>query len=279
MNGWAIPTATDIAFAIAVLGLIAPRIPASLRMFLLTLAVVDDLVAIAIIAVAYTSALNWLPLVAALLPTAVYAWVVRRFSAWFAHSKTGPWFILLPLGVLVWALVHASGVHATVAAVILAFTVPVAGKTGERTAEVFEDRFRPLSSGVAIPLFAFFAAGVSISGNHDFPSHPIAVGILAGLVLGKPIGITLVTWLVTRFPWARLPDNVRWREFVGIASLAGVGFTVSLLIVELSLPGEVEGNTAKLAVISASLISIGAASALLIRRRRRSAPNILARIP
>ncbi|MEB4615852.1 Na+/H+ antiporter NhaA, partial [Leucobacter sp. M11] len=168
VHGWAIPTATDIAFAVAVLAIIAPRLPPALRMFLLTLAVVDDLVAIGIIAIFYTSDLNFLLLIAAVVPIALYAVLANRFQSWFATSSWGAWLILLPIGVVAWALVHGSGIHATVAGVLLAFTVPVKRRDsspGRGLAEVMEHRFRPLSTGFAVPIFAFFASGVALTGG------------------------------------------------------------------------------------------------------------------
>ncbi|RGE23662.1 Na+/H+ antiporter NhaA [Leucobacter sp. wl10] len=268
VRGWAIPTATDIAFAVAVLGLIAPRIPPALRMFLLTLAVVDDLIAITIIAVFYTSDIELWALAAAAAAILLYALVARRFAAPLARSPWAPWLVLLPIGIAAWALVHASGVHATIAGVALAFTVPVSGRDGTRLAEILEHRFRPLSSGVAVPVFAFFAAGVAVGGDSRFPLDPIALGVVAGLVLGKPIGISLTTWLLTRFTRASLDPSVRWRELIGVGALAGVGFTVSLLVTELSFEYAADADTARLAVMAGSLLAVAAASALLSRRCR-----------
>lgn len=268
MHGWAIPTATDIAFAVTVLGLIAPGVPPALRMFLLTLAVVDDLIAIAIIAVFYTGGVELLPLLLSLIPMAVYAVVARRFPPQLAKTVWGPWLVLLPVGVIAWALFHASGIHATIAGVILAFLVPVRGK-GVALAETLEHRFRPLSTGIAVPVFAFFAAGVAIGGESSFPLSPIALGIMFGLVFGKPIGITLTTWLVTKFTRAELDPAVRWRELIGVAALAGVGFTVALLVAELSFADEADADTARLAVMVGSLVAVGVAAALLVRPRKK----------
>ncbi|WP_449063232.1 Na+/H+ antiporter NhaA [Planomonospora algeriensis] len=162
-KGWAIPTATDIAFALAVLAVIGRFLPTALRTFLLTLAVVDDLVAIVIIALFYTDHLAPVPLAAALVPLAAFTVLVQR--------RVRSWWLLLPLAAAGWALVHASGVHATVAGVLLGFAVPVlrghaAGgpEAGPGLAEHFEHRFRPISAGVAVPVFAFFSAGVALGG-------------------------------------------------------------------------------------------------------------------
>ena len=187
LQGWAIPTATDIAFALAVLAVISTHLPAALRTFLLTLAVVDDLLAITIIALFYTTDLAVGPLLLALLPLAVFTVLVQR--------RVRSWWLLLPLAFATWALVHASGVHATVAGVLLGFAVPVlrsraAGgpDAGPGLAEHFEHRFRPISAGFAVPVFAFFAAGVTIGGLGGLSTaltDPVALGIVAGLVIGK----------------------------------------------------------------------------------------------
>src|SRR5690606_27336508 len=151
----AIPTATDIAFAVAVLAVLGTSLPAALRTFLLTLAVVDDLLAITVIAVFYTASLDLLMLAAAFVPLAVFAVVVRRAPRW--------WWLLILLAVLTWAFMHESGVHATVAGVLLGFTVPAKGSTSQ--AQRMEHAVRPISTGIAVPLFAFFAAGVAVSGD------------------------------------------------------------------------------------------------------------------
>ena len=205
LAGWAIPTATDIAFALAVLAIVGTALPTALRTFLLTLAVVDDLLAITIIALFYTSELHVLPLSLAALPLAVFAVLVQR--------RVRSWWLLLPLALATWALVHASGVHATVAGVLLGFTVPVRRRSagpGPGLAEHFEHRFRPLSAGVAVPVFAFFAAGVPLAfagGLGPVVASPITAGIVAGLVVGKPLGVLGATWVVQRFTRAQLAPN------------------------------------------------------------------------
>jgi NhaA family Na+:H+ antiporter len=266
VDGWAIPTATDIAFAVAVLALIAPRIPPALRMFLLTLAVVDDLIAITIIAVFYTAEVNFVPLGIAIVPLALYAFIARRFSTQLANLKWLAWIALLPLGIIAWALFHVSGIHATIAGVVLAFLIPVSGRGGTQLAGTLEHRLSPISTAIAIPIFAFFAAGVAVGGDSNFPFDPIALGIMVGLVLGKPIGIVFVTWLLTRWTRAELDPAVRWRELIGVGALAGIGFTVSLLIADLSFDQPGETDTARLAVMVASLLAVGVASVFLVRR-------------
>ena len=251
LTGWAIPTATDIAFALAVLAIIGSNLPSALRTFLLTLAVVDDLLAITIIAVFYTRDLSVGPLLLALIPLALFAFAVQR------HIRS--WWLLLPLAMSVWTLVHASGVHATVAGILLAFVVPVASRSpgaGPGLAEHFEHRWRPLSASVAVPVFAFFAAGVTVGGIKGLGEavrDPVAIGVVAGLVLGKPLGVLAATWLVARFTRATLDSDLSWWDVLGLAMLAGVGFTVSLLIGELAFgAGSARDEHVKVAVLAGS---------------------------
>lgn len=272
LRGWAIPTATDIAFALAVLAVVGSRLPVALRTFLLTLAVVDDLIAIIIIAVFFTESLNAAALAAAMVPLAVFAVVVQR--------GISRWWVLLPLAAATWTLVHASGVHATVAGVLLAFTVPVlrrASTSDEASdpglAEHFEHRIRPISAGIAVPLFALFSAGVlvgGIVGLRDALTDPVAIGIIAGLVVGKPIGILLATAALAKGTRAKLDPSLNWWDVAGLSMLAGIGFTVSLLIGELAYGiGTLEDNRAKVAVLIASVTSAFAATVFLRVRARR----------
>src|SRR3954469_3784487 len=271
LRGWAIPTATDIAFALAVLAVISTHLPSALRTFLLTLAVVDDLLAITIIAVLYTSALSVIPLLLALLPLAMFGVLVQR--------RVRSWWLLLPLAVLTWALMHASGVHATVAGVLLAFTVPVirseaAGgpDAGPGMAEHFEHRFRPLSAGVAVPVFAFFAAGVTVgglSGLANSLTDTVAVGIVAALVAGKVIGITGATWTISRFTRARLADDLGWWDVAGLGLLGGIGFTVSLLIGELAFGADSERNDHVKVGVLLGTLTAALLAAVVLRARNR----------
>ncbi|RAS67341.1 sodium/proton antiporter (NhaA family) [Lentzea atacamensis] len=264
LSGWAIPTATDIAFALAVLAVIGRCLPSALRTFLLTLAVVDDLIAIVIIALFYTDDLALLPLLLMFVPLALFTVLVQR--------RVRSWWLLIPLAVATWALMHASGVHATVAGVLLGFAVPVIRKSGEGPglAEIFQHRWQPLSTGVAVPIFAFFAAGVSIGGLSGFVTSltdSVTLGIVLGLLLGKPIGITAATWLVARFTKADLDDDLSWIDVVGLSILAGIGFTVSLLVSELSFgEGSADYSNAKVAVLLGSVLSALVATVILRMR-------------
>jgi NhaA family Na+:H+ antiporter len=270
-SGWAIPTATDIAFALAVLAVISSHLPPALRTFLLTLAVVDDLLAIVIIAVFFTDDLDPVKALLALAPLALFAFLVQR------RIRSG--WLLFPLAALTWGLVHASGIHATVAGVLLGFAVPVlrseaAGgpDAGPGLAEHFEHRFRPVSAGFAVPVFAFMAAGVQLGGWSGFTSalrDPIAIGVMAGLVFGKAIGVFGGTFLAARFTRADLDENLSWIDVFGVALLAGIGFTVSLLIGGLAFgSGSPQDEHVKVAVLVASATAAGLASILLKLRDR-----------
>jgi Na+:H+ antiporter, NhaA family len=266
--GWAIPTATDIAFALAVLSVISTHLPSALRTFLLTLAVVDDLLAITIIAIFYTSSLVWGPLALAVIPLGLFAVLVQR--------RVRSWWLLLPLAFATWVLVHESGVHATVAGVLLGFAVPVIRRSpgvGPGLAEYFEHRFRPLSAGVAVPVFAFFAAGVTIAGGGGLVASladSVTLGIIVGLVVGKPIGVLGATWLVQRFTRARLSDDLGWPDLAGLALLGGIGFTVSLLLGELAFGvGSMQDEHVKTGMLLGSLLSALLATAVLRLRNRR----------
>lgn len=280
LRGWAIPTATDIAFAVAVLAIVGSHLPAALRIFLLTLAVVDDLMAISIIAIFYSDNIDPVPLLWALLPLAVYTVLAQKYSRFFKMKPAAAWFILLPLGAVVWALVHAGGIHATVAGVLLGFAVPVirsqasGGPTaGPGLSEVFEHRFRPLSAGFAVPVFAFFSAGVAVGGWAGLGSalaDAVTIGIILGLVVGKPIGIVGITWLLVKVTKVRLDPSLRWIDLTGVALLAGIGFTVSLLIADLSFAGDPATNDhAKVGILTASLLAALLASIILRVRNKR----------
>ncbi|MFI9485333.1 Na+/H+ antiporter NhaA [Promicromonospora sp. NPDC052451] len=269
LHGWAIPTATDIAFAVGVLAIFGRGLPAAIRTFLLTLAVVDDLLAIVVIAIFYTSEIHWLPLLGTLVCVALYAWHVR--------SRAPRWYVLLPLAVVAWALMHSSGVHATIAGVLLGFTVPAIARHGEPTARTarYEHRLRPISSGIALPVFAFFAAGVSLvdgGGPGAVVGQPVVAAIAAGLVVGKLVGVLGTTALVTRVTPLRLPDGIGVRDLLPVGLLAGIGFTVSLLISELSFGDSEHTDGAKIAILGASVLAaiLGGVSLRWDARRART---------
>ncbi|HEY1133030.1 MAG TPA: Na+/H+ antiporter NhaA [Nocardioides sp.] len=250
LDGWAIPAATDIAFALAVLAILGRGLPVALRIFLLTLAVVDDLIAITIIAVFYTADLQPLYLVPALALVALFAVLTRR--------RRVPVWALVPVAVVAWVLVHESGVHATVAGVLLGLVVPalaVHGEPGGR-AHRYADAFTPWSSALALPVFAFFAAGVTVvdEGIASVLSEEVALGVLAGLVVGKVVGVLGTTAIVTRVTPFRLPQGIGVRDLLPVGFLTGIGFTVALLISELSFTDEHFVAAGKVAVLTASLL-------------------------
>ncbi len=262
-SGWAVPIATDIAFAVAVLSIVGKWLPNALRAFLLTLAVVDDLLAIIIIAIFFTDGLS-------------FAWLGASVACivlfWFLIKKgvTSAW-ILAPLALMAWGFMHASGVHATIAAVALGLSVPAIRRHGQKRslAAHWEHWWRPLSAAVAVPIFALFAAGVMIDAEalRLAASDPVAQGIVAGLVIGKPVGILLFTFLVATFTRATLDRGLSWWDVLGMACLAGIGFTVSLLIGDLAFAGD-RASEVKMSVLGASLLSAILGSALLMWRDR-----------
>ncbi|GAB3675696.1 Na+/H+ antiporter NhaA [Angustibacter aerolatus] len=265
LRGWAIPTATDIAFALGVLAVAGSGLPSALRSFLLTLAVVDDLVAITIIAIFYTSALDLPALLLALVPLALFGLL--------AQTRRGRWWSLLPLALTTWGLVHASGVHPTVAGVLLAFTVPVRRRPGEQRspAERHEHTWRPVSAGFAVPAFALTASGVTLVGGGlgDAVRDRVALAVVAALVVGKFVGVLGGTWLVARLTRAELDDDLAWPDVVGLSLLAGIGFTVSLLVAELSFgDGTASDEHVKAGVLGGSVLSALLAVVVLRLRAR-----------
>ncbi|GAA4907643.1 Na+/H+ antiporter NhaA [Streptomyces coeruleoprunus] len=255
LAGWAVPTATDIAFALAVLAVIGTSLPAALRAFLLTLAVVDDLFAILVIAVFFTSDLDFLALGGAVAGLILF-WVLLRVGV-------RGWYVYVPLGLVVWGLMYNSGVHATIAGVAMGLMLRCTRREGEDVSpgEHIEHQVRPLSAGLAVPLFALFSAGVSVSGNAlaDVFTRPETLGVVLGLVVGKAVGIFGGTWLTARFTRAKLNEDLAWADLFAVAVLAGIGFTVSLLIGELAF----EGNAALTDQIKAAVLIGSLAAALL----------------
>ncbi len=278
-RGWAIPAATDIAFALAVLAIISSHLPAALRTFLLTLAVVDDLIAIIVIAVAYTSSIDFVALALAVLPIGAFAVLVQRRPTFFSAHRWSLVVILLPLGVLAWGLVHASGIHATIAGVVLGMTVPVLRTRQEDSNRARRSptrwstcpaRSRPVSWCRCSRCSPQASTIGSLSGLGASLADPVTLGIIAGLVLGKPIGIVATSFLVTRFRHVSLDESVAWPDIVGVGLLAGIGFTVSLLVAELSFPSDdLAHDHAKLGVLLASLIASLLAAVVLGLRNRR----------
>ncbi|TGO04059.1 Na+/H+ antiporter NhaA [Serinibacter arcticus] len=269
--GWAIPTATDIAFAVAVLALVAPGLPLAIRAFLLTLAVVDDLLAILIIAVGFSDGVSWTWLLGAVAGVALVALLLR------SRVARAPWLppVLVVLGVATWVATLNAGLHATLAGVAIGLAVPArspgaapdvpADDGAGSLAERYEHVWRPISAGLAVPLFALFAAGVRIDPALLGATlrDPVAWGIVLGLVVGKPLGITASTWLLCRFTGASLAPGVTWRAIGSVSCLAGIGFTVSLLIGSLAFGDGDRTAEVVIAVLVASVLAAGLGAAAL----------------
>ena len=259
-RGWAIPAATDIAFAIGVLALLGSRVPSSLKLLLTTIAIVDDMGAVAIIALGYTDRIDWLTLGGAAIVAAVL----------YGCNRGGVvrlWPYLLGFAAM-WLLVLASGVHATIAGVVTAMLVPIAaGDTSPL--HRLEHALHPYVAFAIVPLFGFVNAGVAFAGTG--PGEPLVLAILIGLFLGKQIGIFGAIWAATRLGIARLPAGIGWWQVYGMALIAGIGFTMSLFIGELAFRGDgaLIGEV-KIGVLAGSLLSaIAGVAVLLLAPRRR----------
>jgi NhaA family Na+:H+ antiporter len=269
-KGWGIPMATDIAFALAVLAVAGRRLPIELRAFLLSLAVVDDLGAIIVIAFFYSSEIIFGQLGLGILCIIAFALAQRK------RIKTS--FVYVPLALLSWYFIHESGVHATIAGVTLGLLMRVRNDDGESMSPVDRmlKKVHPWSAGLCVPLFAFFAAGVSVVGISimDAFTVEVSLGVILGLVVGKPLGILGFAWLVARLTRAELSSALYWWDIFAVGLLAGVGFTVSLLVTQLAFEtGTLDNSLARLAVLIASVISALLAAAVLMRRRKVHSNN------
>jgi Na+:H+ antiporter, NhaA family len=263
---WAIPAATDIAFALAVLAIAGAGLPPSARVFLLSLAVVDDLGAVLLIAVLFAGSLQVLALLAAALLCGLY-WVLQ-------HKRVTSPLLYVPLALGTWVAVHEAGVHATVAGVALALLTRVHPDPGEDEGPALrlEHRLQPWSAALCVPLFAFFAAGVPLGlpALETMITDRVALAVIAGLLVGKVVGIFGAAFLTVRLTPAVRPRGLGWRDLAAVSMLGGVGFTVSLLIAELSLTpvGTQAVESAKAAVLLSSIAAALLAAALLMRRSR-----------
>lgn len=262
LGGWGIPVATDIAFAIGVLALLGSRVPSALKIFLLTLAIVDDLLAILIIALFYTADINNAALMAA---AGIVVLLLISRKVW--PRSIVPYVLL---GIALWIAVKSSGVHATIAGAMIGFLAPI--HTRPSIAERLERSMIPVSTFIVIPLFAFANAGVVFSGlTFDGAVQPIIFGIIAGLIAGKVLGILGTTWLLTKFGDISLPEDSRWVHMFGISLLAGIGFTVSIFITELAFVGnDTFIAAAKVSIIIASVLAAVAGTLTLLYAHKRS---------
>ena len=261
--GWAIPAATDIAFAVGVLALLGDRVSAGVKLFLLTIAIVDDIIAIAIIAAVYSDgvSLGWLAAAIATLGTAV---VLRRLGV----ARIAAY---VPVGIAAWIAMHESGVHATIAGVALGLLTPARPVAGRQVLSILEHRLHPLSAFVVVPLFALANAGVDLGGGvlTEAATSRLAWAIALGLLVGKLLGIAGGTHLALRKGWGRLPDQVARRQVWGVAALGGIGFTVSLFIAQLAYEDAGTVSTAKVGIFAGSLLSATVGAAILLIAGRR----------
>ncbi|MEA2973883.1 MAG: Na+:H+ antiporter, NhaA family [Actinomycetota bacterium] len=261
-RGWGVPMATDIAFAVGVVALLGRRVPSSLKLFLLTLAIVDDLGAIVVIAVFYAGGISFPALLVAGLLLAAMAGLRRAGVAWL------PAYVLLGAGV--WLAVYESGMHATIAGAVLGLLAPLA------VAERLEDRLHPLTSFAIVPLFALANAGIVLTADAlDGPGATrIALGAGLGLVVGKLVGVSGAAWLAVRLGIGDLPEGVGWGQMVGIAAMAGIGFTVSLFVAGLAFTTPGAEDAAKIGVLAASAVaSVVGVSVLLGASSRDQWPD------
>lgn len=262
-QGWAIPTATDIAFSLAVLALFAKALPGSIRAFLMTLATVDDLLAIVLIAVFFSSLSGWWWFVGIAVCAAAWAYLVRL--------KKVPWIAAGLVGILAWVFMFEAGVHPTLAGVLVGLLTPSREMHGEKSprAERYHDKLQPLSALVALPIFALFATGVHF--NSLTPAlmiSPVVVGIIVALVIGKPLGIVATAWLCTHVGGLRLPRGLKVRDLTPAACACGIGFTVSFLIASLAYQDPDLSAEARFGVLVASLLAAAISGALLARQSK-----------
>jgi Na+:H+ antiporter, NhaA family len=258
-SGWAIPAATDIAFAIGVIALLGDRIPAGVKLFLLAIAIVDDLIAISLIAVFYSEGISvgWL-----LAAAAVLGGVVGLRAA---GVRSIP--VYVAVGIAAWIAMHESGVHATIAGVALGLLCPAHPVDGRDVLTTLEHRLHPVSAFVVVPLFALANAGIDLGAKNleDALESRLAWAIFLGLVIGKLTGISAATLLALRRGWGSLPEGAERGRVPGVAALGGIGFTVSLFIAELAYGDDELANIAKIGILGASLAS-GMLGAALLRR-------------
>jgi Na+:H+ antiporter, NhaA family len=262
-SGWAVPVATDIAFVVGVLALLSTRIPPALKLFLLTLAIVDDIVGIVIIAVVYSDGIDALYLAEATV--AIVAVVALRRAG---VSTFVPYVLV---GVALWYCTYKSGVHATIAGVMLGLLTPAKPVGGREVLRTLEHRLHPISAFLIVPVFALANAGVELRDGRlgDALSSRLALAVIAGLVVGKPVGILLASWVGVRTRLGRLPDGVTWPVLAGGAALAGIGFTVALFITNLAFDDPAAVADAKVGILLASTAAAALGTAALVRVSRR----------
>lgn len=261
LQGWAIPMATDIAFALGVMSLLGRRIPSSLRVFLLTLAIADDLGAITVIGLFYGSGINAVPL--------IIAFALLALLMLIRHTKAMSLTLFTIGAIAVWVAVQKSGVHPSIAGALVAFVAPLSSH--EWIAERLERLTIPVSTFIVVPLFAFASVGIDLAASSfaGTGTQLLSAGIIAGLLVGKVLGITLFAWALVRFGIAELPEGSHWLQIVGVGLLAGIGFTVSIFITDLAFPGNQQlEDVAKLSIVAASTVSAVLGYVFLRYRKR-----------
>jgi NhaA family Na+:H+ antiporter len=284
VSGWGIPMATDIAFALGVVALLGPRVPSAVKVLLLTLAIVDDIGAIAVIAVFYTDGLRPGLAVAAAAIAGLVA-LMHRVNVTYSP-------VLVLTGLALWLVVYESGVHATIAGVVLGLLTPARPMQTELEADLLENRddlhadevratarliggsvsacdrlidaLHPWTSYVIVPIFALANAGIQLSGGAFADPSSVLVGVTVALVAGKLIGITTFSWIAVRLGLGRLPDGTGWRHIAGVGAVAGIGFTVSLFITDLAFDSETRQAEAKIGILTASLLAATLGSIIFV---------------
>ncbi|NEG89613.1 Na+/H+ antiporter NhaA [Bifidobacterium aerophilum] len=266
VHGWAVPTATDIAFSLAVLALFAKGLPGSIRAFLMTLATVDDLLAIILIAVFFSSVNAWYWFVGIAVCAAAWAVLVRM--------RRVPWAAVAMVGVLAWVMMFEAGIHPTLAGVLVGLLTPARERFGESTprAERYADKLQPFSALLALPMFALFATGVHFEAlTPELLLSPVVIGIIVALVVGKPLGIMVTAWLSTHLGGLKMAEGLHVRDMFPAACACGIGFTVSFLIASLAYANLELSAEARFGVLVASLIAAAISGALLSRQSKRYA--------
>jgi NhaA family Na+:H+ antiporter len=263
-SGWGIPMATDIAFALGVLALLGNRVPSSLKVFLVALAIADDVGAVLVIAFFYTEQISWIGLGAGVV---LFLALVAANRAGARHSIT---YVVLGIGL--WLAFLKSGIHATMAGVLLAVTIPAHGSArAESLLWRFEHALLPWNKYVIMPIFALANAGVVLNaGAARALVNPISLGVICGLVIGKPLGIVFFSWLSTRSRIARMPDGIVWRQILGVGILGGIGFTMSLFIANLAFGDRPTPEIAKVGILAASIVSGIAGAGVLLGMSKKS---------
>lgn len=263
-QGWAIPTATDIAFSLAVLALFAKALPGSIRAFLMTLATVDDLLAIILIAVFFSSLNAWYWFIGIAICAAIWAFLVRL--------RRVPWLLVAVIGVLAWVMMLEAGVHPTLAGVLVGLLTPSREMHGEKSprAQRYASKLQPFSSLLALPIFALFATGVHFAElSPALMLSPVVIGIIVALVIGKPLGIMITAWLSTHVAGLTMAKGLRVRDMFPAACACGIGFTVSFLIASLAYTNTELSAEGRFGVLMASLIAALISGILLSRQSKR----------